>query len=214
MIAILDFSWRDFVLFEGVDASVGDLRCLADEHSPDLFLFHDTAVRSSALIIPDQLIRIVEESGMEHDEPAIDSGLLTILRKDQLTVSSREPARLVALVAEEKEAHAVIVTDRFRQNVPVGLFFPGVLRERLQYTSLVRNSSLAPAIKELTDEGDIVGAITAIEDKHDEFHSESINFSRPNPYVCAGDGPSHMRSTCPCEYHPNASCAMRAVVGR
>jgi hypothetical protein len=214
MIVILDFSWRDFRPFERADASVGDLLYLAQQHSPDLYLFHDTAVRSSALIIPDQLIRVVEEFGMPRDESAIDSGLLTILRKDQLTVSSREPARFVTLVAEEKEAHAVIVTDPYRQDIPIGLFFPGVLQERLHDTSLVRESSLVPAIKERMDEGDIVGAITAVEDKYDEFHSESLNFRRPNPYVCAGDEGSHISSKCPCNLHPDASCKMRAVVSR
>jgi hypothetical protein len=113
-------------------------------------------------------------------------------------------------LASWSRAHAVIVVDR--KATPVGLFVPSVVNRRLGETSLLRERpDVRAVVGERTASFDLAGALSAIEGAYDQFHSESLNFADPDPYVCRNHGRSHHVSQCPCDVHPGASCGTRKM---
>jgi hypothetical protein len=107
----------------------------------------------------------------------------------------------------------MVVNDH---TLPVGVFIPGLVAERLPNSHMVISSSqeLQNAVRTALAAGDLVRAIEAIEGEHTEFHSETLNQNSPDPYVCENHGKPHKRSKCPCDIHPGASCGRREVASR
>jgi len=212
MIPIRDFSWHIATPLVVGHVSVGELYDLANQHHPQPFVLHDQADRFSALVIPDVVIQTVEEFNLPLSEPAAAVGLTDLLRQDQMTVHWNVSSSLVAALAAWQEAQAVIVVDDLA--VPVGLFIPGEVIERLPRTSLIRQGppELRQTVRRLTRLGDLAGAIAAIEGERTDFHSETLNSQGPSPYVCDDHGKPHIRSSCPCSHHPTATCGRRTAV--
>jgi hypothetical protein len=216
MITIIDLSWRAFRPVEvSPNPKIGELYDLARWRSPDLFVFYAPALGEPALILPERLIRAVEELKLSPDRSVAETDLMALLRQDQMTALWSEPADLVARSAAKREVDAVIVVDD--EAFPVGLFIPTVVAERLSHTSIVQGSSsnLRQTVEELIEEGEVAEAIAAIADEHGEIHrdhfSELLNYAPPNPYFCEGEGKPHTQSRCPCRRHPGAACGRRTV---
>lgn len=212
MIPIFEFSWRRFEPAQAPDISVGQLYDLAQHHDPQLFVFHDSVHRLSALVIPNLVTQTIDSLELPPSESAAAIGLLDLLRQNQMTVHQNQPARLVARLADWQAVHTIIVTndDLF----PVGLSIPSVITERLPHSQILRVSSqeLQTTVRTiLADTQDLARVIIAIEHEHDEFHSESINELAPDPFVCEDHGRPHKRSRCPCDIHPDAPCGRRGV---
>lgn len=113
-----------------------------------------------------------------------------------------------------QEAQVVIAVND--DTVPVGLFIPSVVAERLPQTSQILHASspqLQQTVGRPTEIGDLARAIAAIEGEHDEFHSEYLNHLAPDPYICEDHGKPHKLSRCPCDIHPGAPCGRRKVAG-
>jgi hypothetical protein len=212
MIPIIQFSWRSFVPAQAPNVGVGQLYDLAQHHDPQLFVFHDSVHRLSALVIPNLVTQTIESLELPRSESAAAIGLLDLLRQDQMTVHMHQPAHLVARLVAWQGVHTTIVIND--DAVPVGLFIPSAVVERLPNTSMLRNSSqeLQDTVRTvLATPGGLARAIAAIEREHDEFHSESLNVNAPDPYVCEDHGKPHKRSRCPCDIHPDAPCGRRGV---
>jgi hypothetical protein len=210
MIDILDFSWRGFTLVATPNATARELAELARQKQLSPFVFHDPLHRSSALVLPDAVTYAVGRLDIPYDEPAVPSGVLTLLREDQITVRRYQPASRVARLARERDAKIVVVVDEYE--TPVGLFVPSVVVERLPGSSMITtgsSSSLRQAVQQMVSAGDLVGAIESIEKEHTGFHSERLNLDAPDPYVCEDHGKPHIQSRCPCDVHPSANCGRR-----
>jgi hypothetical protein len=215
VIPILDFCFKEFHQQTENRVTVGRLHEIALQHHPRLFVFHDSAIRMTVLIIPDLVIRAVQELQLPKDDSAWSAGLLGALRRDQLIIHQARPAVQVAGIARITGIKAVIaVDDKF---LPVGLFMPVSVRDRLPNTDLILHKSslaLQTTINRLVSKDDLVGALSAIETEHSIFHSERLNQDAPVSSICAGDGADgpHNVSSCPCIYHPGSSCAPRGIV--
>ncbi|HBY93026.1 MAG TPA: hypothetical protein DEP84_03520 [Chloroflexi bacterium] len=213
MIPIIDFSWREFKLFQqSLDVSVQEFYGLAHSHNPNLFLLHDPDRRLSALVIPDLVIQTVERFDLPFEAPVVATGLPDLLRQGQMTVHVGLPASLVTLLAGAHEIESVVVADD--SAFPIGLFIPSVVAERLPETYRIQGESsetLQRTVRRLTATGNLAGAIAAIEGAYDDFHSERLNQIGADPYVCDGNGKPHYWRRCPCKWHPSASCGRRTI---
>ena len=214
MIPIIHFSWQWFIPTQIQNVRVGQLYDLALKKSmpnPELFVFHDPTHRLSALIIPDQVTHIVGVLDLPFWESAAAVGLLDIIRQDHITVHMNQPASLGTQMAAKMDGQTVIVVND--DAIPVGLFMPGVVAERLPQSSMLLQSStdLQEAVSTQLDGGDLAEALASIEAEMLAFHSEGLNINAPDPYVCEGLGAPHMRTNCPCDIHPTATCGRRLV---
>jgi hypothetical protein len=213
MIPIIQFCWQDFKPVEVDDVEVRRLYNLSKEHDRDLFVLHDRIHRMSALVIPDLVTETVERLdllNLQGETSAAAIGLLDLLRQDQITVNFEQPASLVAIAAAWQQAEAVIAVDNNAR--PRGLFIPSVVAERLPQASLIQEQSpqFRQSVGQLSQLGYLAGAIVAIENKFDSFHSERLNHHAATPYICSGPEP-HMASSSFCDEHPNANHSMRNV---
>jgi len=212
MIPIIEFSWQDFSLTQVSNVSVGQLYDMAQQYQPELFMFHDPGSRASALVVPEVVIQTVDGLGLPHEEPATEVGLLDLLRRDQITVDRDQPASLVVKMAAWQDAQVVIVVDNAA--VPLGLFIPSVEVQEFPNRGFIWSDAspeLRQIVARLSAVGDLVGVVCAIESHHSSFHSESGNAQSRSPYTCEDHGLAHKRSRCPCDLHPNATCARRIV---
>jgi hypothetical protein len=212
MLSILDFSWRDFRpdVVEGV--RVGELYDLARAHASELFVVHDRALRWTALVIPDVVTVTVERFDLSKDTPAVAVGMVDLLRRDQMSLSLECQASLAARLALWREATVVHAVED--DGTPRGLFIPDIVAERLPGASMLTGGS--PELRESAQGpmGRLGEALAAIEAELPAFHSESLNSWGPSPYVCHDHGLQHKVSFCPCDKHPEAVCARRAVATR
>jgi len=210
---ILNFSNQTFKVEQIANIKVEDLVRLANQNQPRLFVVHDPVQKTSAVVIPELVVKVVNKLHLPQQQRAADVGLMGVLRGCQVTVKSDQPAQTIAHLAKVSKAEFVIVTDQERS--PTGLFIPHVVAQRLPQARLVQElPDLEKLIQELLAEDDLTGAIAQIEKRIKDFHSEKVNLDAPDPYICSGDeddGPHH-RNTCPCPYHPGAACSKREVL--
>ena len=213
MITILDLSSREFARERGHNVDIGSLSDFAERHDPNLFVFHDEVHRQTALVIPELLRGAITELGLSRDQSAKATGLLDLLCDGQMTVHQGQSARAVAEQAARQDVDVVLVVDD--DSSPVGLFVPAAVLAVLPEAGLLQDDALTPLRAAVTDHranGDLVGAIGAVETEYgDDFHSERINLTSPEIYVCAGNGKPHTRSRCPCDRHRSAACERRQV---
>ena len=215
MLSILNISNQTFKVEEVPDIKVEKLVQLAKQNQPRLFVVHDPAHCISAVVIPERVLTVVKELKLPGYQLAADVGLMGVLRQRQITVTKDQSAQTVARMANLSRAEFVIVRDQ--QHAPSGLFIPHVVAERLPHTRMVQEVPyFQKTIEDLLAENNLIGAISQIEKRIKDFHSERINLDAPDPYICGGDnedGP-HNRNSCPCPYHPGAPCAKREVLTR
>ena len=217
MIPIIDLCWQGFTPVTVNRATVGEIYSLAQEHGTNPFVIHDSADRTSALVLPDAATRAIDMFGMPRTMLAAAVGLFDMLRRNQMTVSFDQPASLVMRLSSSQQIGAIVAVDS--DEFPVGLLIPGSVTERLPHSHWIVQSSpaLQQQITALTAIGDLAGAIAALETERQlgpgDFHSESLNALAPDAYTCGGDaedGP-HTINVCPCGYHPGGSCVKRTV---
>jgi hypothetical protein len=212
---ILNFSNQTFKVEKIANIKVEDLVQLAHQNQPRLFVVHDPVNKASAVVIPELVIKVVDELKLSPELPAADVGLMGALRGRQITVKADQPATTIAQLANLSKAEFVIVTDQ--QRTPTGLFVPNVVAERLPQASMVQERpDLQQIILERLAENDLTGAIAQVEKRIKDFHSEKVNQDAADPYICSGDnddGPHHWNS-CPCPYHPGAACGRREVLSK
>jgi hypothetical protein len=212
---IINFSNQTFKVTTIDNIKVDDLMQLALQNQSCLFVVHDPAQKTSAVVIPELVFRVVNKLQLSPHQPALDVGLMCVVRGRQLTVKADQPAETVAKLARVSKAEFVIVTDR--QQRPTGLFVPQVVAQRLPETRIVKAvPDLKLQIQQRLAQNDLTGAIAQIERRIKDFHSEKVNLDAPDPYICSGDeedGPHHW-NTCPCPYHPQAACSKREVLTR
>jgi len=211
--SILNFSNHTFKVEKIASIKVEDLLKLVYQNQPRLFVVHDLALKTSAVVIPELVLKVVNELYLTPQQQAADAGLMGVLRRCQITVKADEPAETVARLARVAKAEFVIVTNQER--IPTGLFIPHVVAQRLPQARMVQEvPDLERLIQEQLAKNDLTGAITQIKKRIKDFHSEKINLDAPDPYICSGDeedGPHH-RNSCPCPYHPGAACSKREVL--
>jgi hypothetical protein len=205
-IPVLEFSWRDFSIYQEVQATPGKLSQAASKTDGKGFVFHDTFYRVSALVNPATIQQFIEQYWSLYDEPAGDCGLLDLLRQGQITVSQNRPASEVAeLLATYEIPIALVLND---QGTPVGVFDSHRLMEHLPKAYLIREQSsvmLREMVRLQVRTGDVAAAIRAIESEHSSFHSEGINQNSPDPYYCQAC--QAFVPGCPCKKHASAVCS-------
>jgi hypothetical protein len=212
MIPIIHFAWQRFIPTQIQNVRVGQLYDLARKNPvQELFVFNDPTHQLSALIIPELVTSIVDELNLPFWESAADVGLLDIIRQDHIAVHMNQPASVVTRLAAKMDAQTVIVVND--DAIPVGLFMPGVVAERLPQASILGQGSvnLRGTVSTQVASRDLAAAIASIEAEMLAFHSEFLNEHAPDPYVCEGFGTPHKRTICPCDIHPAATCGKRLV---
>src|ERR1043166_7575938 len=197
--AILNFSNQTFKVEQIANITVDDLVRLAQQNQPRLFVVHDSVQKTSAVVIPELVLAVVNKLQLPAQQRAVDVGLMGVVRGCQITGKSDQPAGIVAYLANVSRADFVIVTDE--QRTPAGLFIPGVVAQRLPEARMVQDMpDLRQEILQRLAVNDLTGALQRTEKRIKDFHSEKVNLDAPDPYICAGDeedGPHH-RNSCPC----------------
>lgn len=210
---ILNFSNHTFKVEKIANIKVEDLVKLVDQNQTRLFVVHDPVLKTSAVVIPELVIKVVSKLNLRHEQLAADVGLMGVVGQCQITVKADQPAQSVAHLAKVSKAEFVIVTNQER--LPTGLFIPNVVAERLPLARMVQEvPDLGQLVREELANDDLTAAIAQIEKRIKDFHSERVNLDAPDPYICSGDdedGPHH-RNSCPCPYHPQAACSKREVL--
>lgn len=212
---ILNFSNQTFKVEKIANIKVDDLVQLAQQNQPRLFVVHDPVQKTTAVVVPELVLKVVNKLQLPSQQRAADVGLMGVLRGRQITVKSDQPVGTVTRLANVSKVEFVIVTDE--QRTPTGLFIPHLVAQRLPQARMVQEvPDLKQEILERLAENDLPGAIAQIEKRIKDFHSEKVNLDAPDPYFCSGDdedGPHH-RNSCPCPYHPLAACSKREVLTR
>jgi hypothetical protein len=216
MVPIVDISWHEFKSEQSENPSVGDLYNLANQYSPELFIFHETSARWSAVVIPELVVKTVDDLQFDHGSPASAVGLTDLIRREQLTVNRNQPASIVAQLAWLQEISQVIVVDENLK--PIGLFIPSNVFERLLDTlsgNLIDSlrTGLETNLNQGLAQGGLVNALKEIEKVKQSYHSERLNYQDPDPLVCQAKGRIHSTSFCPCQRpgHSGGPCSKRKI---
>ena len=141
------------------------------------------------------MIQLVEALRLSPGDSALDTGLLDLLRQGQATVGANEPAGRVAWLATKYDIEVVIVVND--DGIPVGLFIPSIVTERLPQTmDKLQQSSpqLQYTIAHLTEENNLPGAIIALEGEHNQYRSERFSQLNIQAFLCEDHGD-------PAKYH-------------
>jgi hypothetical protein len=206
MLPILNFCQQRFALVQDNNVTVERLQDLAGQHGANPFVFFDAEHREAACVIPTAVEWAIKEFDLDAKEIAAETGIFNVLRRNQAVVHSAQPASRIAQLASSQQADAIVTVGDVGK--PVGVFFPGIVAERLSETSVVRSSlsrSLQRQIRALGNVDHLADAIRVLEKEGIDFHSEQVNLYGAEPYMCEADG-GHFRNSCPCPYHPGASC--------
>jgi hypothetical protein len=158
---------------------------------------------------------VIKKFRLPNDESAVAVGLMDILRRKQITVHQEQPADRVVKLAASHKTFAIIAVNDY--GVPVGILIPDVAIERLPDTGYAQSPfGFTSPIAHHINNGDLAGAISEINKRHQNFHSERFNLDASDPYICAGDEEdgSHNINACPCRYHPSAGCGRRQIATR
>jgi hypothetical protein len=182
------------------------LQDLAEQHGVKPFVFFDAAHRETACVIPTAVEWAIKEFNLHPKDIAAETGIFEVLRRNQAVVHHAQPATRIAQLASSQQAGAIVTVGDLGK--PVGVFFPGIVAERLSETRIVRDSLSRfrqTQIKALGNVNHLADAIQVLEREGIDFHSEQVNFYGAEPYMCEADG-GHFRNSCPCSYHPGARC--------
>lgn len=208
MLPIFNFCQQEFALVQDNDVTVGRLQDLAGQHGVKPFVFFDADHREAACVIPTAVEWAIKEFNLDAKEIAAETGIFEVLRRNQAVVHRAQPASRIAQLASSQQADAIVTVGDLGK--PVGIFFPGIVAERLSETRVVKDllSPLQTQIGALGGVHHLAEAIRVLEREGIDFHSEQVNYYGGEPYVCQADG-GHFRNSCPCPYHPGASCGRR-----
>ncbi|HWM25181.1 MAG TPA: hypothetical protein VNP98_10180 [Chthoniobacterales bacterium] len=206
MLPIFNFCQQQFALVQDNNVTVGRLQDLAGQHGVKPFVFFDSDHREAACVIPTAVEWAIEEFNLDAREIAAETGIFEVLRRNQAVVHRAQPASRIAQLASSQHADAIVTVGDLGK--PVGVFFPGIVAERLSETRIVRDSLsrfLQTQIRALGNIDHLADAIRVLEKEGIDFHSEQLNLYGAEPYMCQADG-GHFRNSCPCPDHPGASC--------
>jgi hypothetical protein len=200
MLRILDLSWRRLVVVEAVRPTISRLRD-ATVTADRLPIVVDASTRSSALVLTNVLDWAQLHLSLPETSSSVDTGLWDIIRKNQMEVHQDQPASLVAQMASETETGVVhVVNDN---GIPVGLFVPHAVQERLIQNELIGEMDLHLTQTSGPDELRVI--IDILDSRFDEFRDESLNYIAPTILVCHSK-PAHVVKRCPCKQH-RAPCS-------
>lgn len=206
MIPILDFSWHTFQP-RPLPPLVQDLVGLCEAEQRRLFVGHDAGSRWCGVVVPNGVISLVERLDLPGDAPVYESGLLSAVGQSQLVARSDQPASRVATLALSVGASCVVIVSDL--GVPVGLFVPAVCEQRLPRSSVVQGSSALVRYVVNHAGSNVAEAIAALEEEHSSFHSELINATPADAYVCSEGGVDHYVSFCKhVPTHPVGPCVL------
>ncbi len=202
MIPIVDFCWQSFQSVEISNSSIQELANLAGGPKPFVVIY-DRQYHFSALVIPELVTQLVNELDLSPQDSAIATGILDLLRQGQITVSESEPASRVAQLAVKHDIKVVLAVNH--DALPVGLFVPHIVTERLPQTLLQQDSvQLQETVGRLTMVDDLPGAIKAIESENSRYRSELLSKQDYVFLVCEDSGKYHVVLQPTCSEHPTA----------
>jgi hypothetical protein len=209
---ILNFCDHEFLLVKEDNVSVERLRQLAEKAKAGLFVIFDPQQHAAALILPELVTSAVSYFKWEPEASAADVGLLSFLRRGQLTVNQGQEAGQVARLAIAAEAWAVLVLDP--KGKPVGVFLPRVVAARLSSRSAQASFPPILAASRVHPQGfyglqALPWVLEELDREVPGFHNENLNSRAADPYWCdAGHNVEH----CPCSVHIGSNCARREVL--
>ena len=195
MLRILDLSWQRLVVMETVRPTIAQLRDVTVT-ADRLPIVMDASTRSSALVLTNVLDWAQLHLSLPGTSRSTETGLWDIIRKNQIEVHQDQPALLVAQMASETETGVVhVVNDN---SIPIGLFVPHSVQERLAQSELVNELDIDLTQTSRPDE--LSAIIRILDSRFDEFHDESLNYMAPTVLVCHSK-PAHVVKRCPCKQH-------------
>ena len=200
MLRILDLSWQRVVVVETVRPTISRLRDVTVT-ADQLPVVMDTSTRSSALVLTNVLDWAQSHLSLPETSSSADTGLWDIIRKNQIEVHQDQPALLVARMASETETGVVhVVNDN---GIPVGVFVPHSVQERLVQSELINKLDLH--LPQTSEPDELSAIIRILDPRFDEFHDESLNHITPTVLVCHSK-PAHVVKRCPCKQHRGVPC--------
>lgn len=204
MIRLIDYCFRRLAV-EEMPLDLGALLPIASPEA-ELFVVHDPSSGKAAVVIPDRVHEIAKDPGPSGD-------LVDELSTGQLIADGDTRAVEVAERVQDIGAWAVIATADER---PVGLMVPQVIVRNLatrawDMSVFYGNKPLARRVSDVVRTEGLAAAMTLIESDLGRFHSESVNYDRPDVLLCADHGQTHTVDECPCEDHPDSPCDVRGV---
>lgn len=206
MIPIVDFCWQNFNPVEIWNLSVRELVDLAGRHDPkDPFVVvYNKQYHLPILVFDDVVAQLAESLKLPPDASALTTGLLDLLKQGQVTVRENEPASRVAWLAIEHDIE--VVTAANDDAIPVGLFIPSIVTERLPKTTKLQQCSphLQETIGRLTKVDDLPWAIMALEGELNQYGSERLKGQDIRRFQCQDHGKPHYIFRPKCENHPTA----------
>ena len=212
---IQNFCWQRLspVAFKewGKDATAARLLSRLSNMPPKPHVLWFEEAKFSAVVVPDFVTSFLTKFDFPPEMPVTGTGLLDILKCNQMNVSADMSASIASSLAAAHGLVALTTVDD--KSYPVGVFFPTVVAEHLPNSRRLKEIESEKAGRDIQlflRQGNLPRAIAIIEASIPNFLSEGLNFATPDPLVCDGEG-GHVVAQCPCRAHPSAGCSRKPI---